>query len=235
MNNKPNFLNQQLGEIVQDWQPCLYPPHQLMDGKFCRLEPLDPLRHAEDLFAANSLDVEGKNWRYLFYGPFDDLKSYCAWLEQTCCGDDPQFFAIIDKNKKQAVGVASYLRIQPEIGCIEVGHINYSPLLQRKPAATEAMYLMMKSIFDLGYRRYEWKCNSLNEASCAAAKRLGFTFEGIFRQATISKGRNRDTAWYSIIDKEWPKLQNAFEQWLNPENFDEFGKQRKSLFTFMNA
>lgn len=234
MNNHHNALNQQLGEGIQDWQPCPYPPHQLMEGRFCRLEPLDPSRHAEELFAANSLDVEGENWRYLFYGPFDDLGSYRAWLEQTCCGSDPQFFAIIDKHKKQAVGVASYLRIQPEIGCIEVGHINYSPLLQRTPAATEAMYLMMKHSFDLGYRRYEWKCNSLNEASRKAAKRLGFTFEGIFRQATISKGRNRDTAWYSIIDKEWPEIQKAFQQWLDLENFDEYGMQKKSLSTFMN-
>jgi RimJ/RimL family protein N-acetyltransferase len=157
------------------------------------------------------------------------LASYRTWIEQYCCGSDPLFYAIVDLAKGEAVGVASYLRINPSIGSIEVGHINYSPLLQRTPAATEAMYLMMARAFDLGYRRYEWKCNALNAPSRAAARRLGLSFEGVFRQATIVKGRNRDTAWYAAIDHEWPAIKGAFLQWLSPSNFDERGKQRSRL------
>ena len=142
---------------------------------------------------------------------------------------DPLFYAIVDLAKGEAVGVASYLRISPSSGSIEVGHINYSPLLQRTPAATEAMYLMMAQAFDLGYRRYEWKCHALNAPSRSAAQRLGFSFEGIFRQAAVVKGRNRDTAWYAAIDEEWPALREAFERWLDPTNFDEKGNQRVRL------
>jgi RimJ/RimL family protein N-acetyltransferase len=200
-----------------------------MDGRFCRLEPLDPARHSPSLYAANALDKEGKNWTYLPYGPFESLESYRAWMEHYCCGNDPLFFAIVDGAKTEALGVASYLRIDPASGSIEVGHINYSPLLKRTPAATEAMYLMMEQAFALGYRRYEWKCNALNTPSRIAARRLGFSFEGVFRQATIVKGRNRDTAWYSVIDKEWPALKDALLQWLHPANFDQRGKQRMRL------
>jgi RimJ/RimL family protein N-acetyltransferase len=150
-------------------------------------------------------------------------------MEQTCRGVDPLFYAVVEKIEDRAVGVASYLRIDPANGSIEVGHINYSPLLQRTPAATEAMYLMMRHVFDLGYRRYEWKCNALNAASRVAARRLGFSFEGVFRQAGVVKGRNRDTAWYAMIDKEWPALREAFLRWLDPSNFDEQGRQRARL------
>ena len=233
MSSELNVFGQPIGHIVEDWQPCEWPPHQTMEGAFCRLEPLNPTRHAEDLFAANSLDIEGKNWVYLFYGPFRDFKSYQEWMEKTCCGRDPLFFAIIDKHTEKAVGVASYLRIQPEIGSIEVGHIQYSPLLQRKPAATEAMYLMMRNVFEAGYRRYEWKCHAFNEASRRAAVRLGFSFEGVFRQAAISKGRNRDTAWYSVINTEWPEIRKAFQEWLSVENFDKNGVQQQGLAAFM--
>lgn len=200
-----------------------------MEGRYCRLEPLDPDLHAESLFAANSLDVGGKNWTYLPYGPFESLKDYRAWMERDCRGNDPLFYAIVDLAREQAVGVASYLRITPGCGSIETGHINYSPLLQRTPAATEAMYLMMARAFDLGYRRYEWKCNALNTQSRAAAQRLGLSFEGVFRQATVVKGRNRDTAWYSAIDKEWPDIKAAFLRWLEPSNFDENGVQKTAL------
>jgi RimJ/RimL family protein N-acetyltransferase len=148
---------------------------------------------------------------------------------QKSSGEDPIFFAIIDDIRRSAVGVASYMRINPEAGSIEVGGINYSPLLQRRPAATEAMYLMMKNVFNLGYRRYEWKCNALNAASRAAAQRLGFSFEGVFRQASVVKGHNRDTAWYSVVDCEWPPLNVAFSRWLAPSNFDEQGDQRLKL------
>ena len=164
------------------------------------------------------------------YGPFSSFEDYWTWLRTDCVGDDPFFHAVIDLTTETAVGVASYLRIEPGVGAIEVGHIHYSPQLQRTPAATEAMYLMMKRVFDeLDYRRYEWKCDALNERSRKAAVRLGFRFEGIFRQATMYKGRNRDTAWYSIIDKEWPVQRKAFEGWLSPSNFDAQGQEHNSL------
>lgn len=200
-----------------------------MVGRFCRVEPLDPNRHAADLFDANALDAEGRIWTYLPYGPFETLRDYLYWIDDYCRGSDPLFHAIVDNPTGKAVGVASYLRINPASGSIEVGHINYSPLLQRTPAATEAMYLMMKGAFELGYRRYEWKCDALNAKSRAAAQRLGLSFEGVFRQATVYKGRNRDTAWYAAIDREWPALEDAILRWLDPTNFDERGKQRVRL------
>ena len=175
------------------------------------------------------LESDGSNWTYLPYGPFETLESYVQWMDETCRGSDPLFFAIIDKATGKAVGVASYLRISPASGSIEVGHINYSPLLQKTRAATEAMYLMMKYAFELGYRRYEWKCDALNAKSRSAAQRLGFSFEGVFRQATLYKGRNRDTSWYAAIDQEWPALEEAFLRWLDPANFDEHGQQRVRL------
>jgi RimJ/RimL family protein N-acetyltransferase len=193
------------------------------------LESLNPDRHAAELHAANALDVEGRMWTYLPYGPFATPDSYRAWVEDVCRQSDPLFFAIIDRAAGRAVGVASYLRINPSAGSIEVGHISYSPLLQRTPAATEAMFLMMERAFTLGFRRYEWKCDALNAPSCAAAQRLGFSFEGVFRQASVVKGRNRDTAWFAVIDREWPVLKAAFERWLHPANFDEQGKQRLRL------
>jgi RimJ/RimL family protein N-acetyltransferase len=238
MNHALNHLHQPIGAPVPDWKAPPHPPRKALEGRFCRLEPLDPVRHAASLFAANNLDTTGRNWTYLSNGPFATLAAYRTWMEQECCGSDPQFYAIVDRVKAKvaeaavadaAVGVASYLRITPGSGSIEVGHINYSPLLQRTPAATEAMFLMMEYAFDLGYRRYEWKCNALNAPSRMAAQRLGLSFEGIFRQATVTRGRNRDTAWYAAIDLEWPALRAAFRQWLSPANFDEHGWQRTRL------
>jgi len=200
-----------------------------MEGRTCRVEPLDVDDHAGDLFAADALDRGGVSWTYLPYGPFKTLSAYIEWMTAAVGNDDPFFHAIIDRATSSAVGVASYLRIDPAAGSIEVGHIHYSPKLQRTVAATEAMYLMMKRAFELGYRRYEWKCHSLNAASRAAAQRLGFSYEGIFRQARVDKGRNRDTAWYACIDKEWPALDRAFRAWLDPSNFDAAGRQRTSL------
>ena len=213
---------------VPGWKPPPRPVKEMMRGKYCWLEPLDPSRHAESLFAANALDAEGRNWTYLTYGPFETLEEYRRWMEGTCGGFDPLFYAIMT-SAHGAVGVASYLRIDPPNGSIEVGHLNYSPLLQRTVAATEAMFLMMKHAFGLGYRRYEWKCHSFNLPSRAAAQRLGFSFEGVFRQATVVKGRNRDTAWYAAIDQEWPALERAFLQWLDAANFDAHGMQRQRL------
>jgi RimJ/RimL family protein N-acetyltransferase len=233
MTQHLNHLGQPVGFPLPDWQACSRPPRTAMEGRFCRIEPLNIERHAAELYAANSEDVEGRMWTYLATGPFDTLDAYRTFVERHWLGDDPLFHAIIDHNSGRAVGVASYLRIDPPVGVIEVGWIGYSPRLQRKPAATEAMYLMMRRVFDeLGYRRYEWKCDTLNAPSRAAALRLGFRFEGIFQQATIYKNRNRDTAWFSIIDSEWPALRAAFERWLDPANFDEAGQQRQSLASF---
>jgi RimJ/RimL family protein N-acetyltransferase len=224
-----NDIGQVLGFRVADWTPPARPPLEAMDGRACRLEPLDALRHGGSLHSANLLDTEQRNWTYLPYGPFPTRDAYLDWVKSVAGGDDPQFHAIVDRATGEAVGVASYLRIDPAAGSIEVGHINYSPRLQRTVAATEAMYLMMRRAFQLGYRRYEWKCNALNAPSRAAAQRLGLSYEGVFRQARVDKGRNRDTAWYAAIDREWPVLERAFERWLDPSNFDEAGRQRMSL------
>lgn len=231
MQYEANHLGQPIGELVPDWKPPPPPVLEPMRGRFCRLEPLDLDRHASELYQANELDTEGRNWTYLPYGPFDNFQDYKAWLSQWPSSADPLFFAIIDAASNRAVGIASYLRIDPRHGSIEIGHLNFSPLLQARPAATEAMYLMMKQAFETGYRRYEWKCNTLNEPSRRAALRLGLSFEGIFRQAAVYKGRNRDTAWFAAIDREWPALQSAFQKWLAPANFDQNGRQKCSLST----
>jgi RimJ/RimL family protein N-acetyltransferase len=224
-----NGLGQPVGVPVEGWCPPPFPPRESMAGRFCRLEALDARRHAADLYEANGLDADGRNWTYLPYGPFESLEGYTRWMVAATASNDPQLWAIEDAVSGRAVGVAAYLRIDPDSGSIEVGHLNYSPLLQRRPAATEAMYLMMRRAFELGYRRYEWKCDALNAPSRAAARRLGFSYEGLFRQARVNKGRNRDTAWYSVIDSDWPRLRSAFERWLAPSNFDERGVQRVSL------
>ena len=224
-----NALGQPIGAPLPDWKPPPRPPRTAMEGRFCRVEPLDPDRHGADLYAANALDKDGRNFTYLSGGPFATREVYFEWLNGFCRGDDPLFHAIVDLASGKPVGVASFMRIDPANGVIEVGHINYSPLLQRKLAATEAMYLVMRRAFELGYRRYEWKCDSLNAPSRAAAQRLGFSYEGLFRQAIVYKGRTRDTAWYSIIDGEWLALRAAFERWLDPANFDAQGNQRVSL------
>jgi RimJ/RimL family protein N-acetyltransferase len=201
-----------------------------MHGRTCRLEPLSAERHALELYEAYSEDTEGSLWTYLPYGPFASFADFHAHVESCSRGEDPQFFALIHPDTGQAAGMASYLRITPAAGVIEVGHINYAPRLQKTIAATEAMYLMMRRVFDeLSYRRYEWKCDALNTPSRRAALRLGFTFEGIFRQAVIYKARNRDTAWYSLLDTEWPAVKQALELWLSPANFDTAGQQRRSL------
>jgi RimJ/RimL family protein N-acetyltransferase len=229
MSLQMNELDQPIGFPLPGWRVPEAPPRTAMAGRYCRVEPLDPARHAEDLFRANALDVDHRGWTYLPYGPFADLAAYRKWMDETCRGSDPLFHAIVDPARGQAVGVASYLRIERNAGSIEVGHLRFSPLLQRSPASTEAMYLMMKRVFALGYRRYEWKCDALNAPSRAAAERLGFVFEGIFRQANVYKGRNRDTAWLSILDREWPRLDAGFTRWLDPGNFDAAGKQRRRL------
>ena len=224
-----NALGQPIGAALSNWSRPPTPPQTPMVGATCTVEPLDAERHAADLFAANSSD---KNWAWLPYGPFDTLSDYQDWLVNHCMDPDPMFHAVISHETGRAVGIASYLRINPTHGVIEVGHINYSPLLQRTPMATEAMILMMGRAFDLGYRRYEWKCNAANAASRGAALRLGFTYEGMTRNQLISKGCNRDTAWFGILDSEWPAIHSAYAAWSAPANFDAEGRQKKSLSAF---
>ena len=229
MNHK-NTYGQPIGSPVSDWQECAFPPRSTMSGKWCRVEIFSPEEHAEELFSAYVKQRNDQDWTYLPYGPFEHFDDYQNWLTKACCGDDPLFHTIIEAETNKAVGVASFLRIQPVVGVIEVGHIHFSPLLQKTPVATEAMFLMMSRVFDeLGYRRYEWKCDALNAPSRKAAERFGFSFEGVFRQATMYKNRNRDTAWFGIIDKDWPILKKAFQTWLKPDNFDTQGRQKKSL------
>ena len=225
-----NELELPIGFPLTEWKTALIPPETPMVGLWCRVEPIDPNRHAGSLFESFSKDSGNRIWTYLPYGPFETIGELTEWIRKTCLSSDPLFHVIIDTISNEALGVASYLRITPNVGVIEVGHINYGPRLQKSRAGTEAMYLMMKRVFeDLGYRRYEWKCDALNAASRSAAERLGMTFEGVFRQATIYKNRNRDTAWFSLLDVEWPQMKKAFELWLHPNNFSYDGSQINRL------
>ncbi|MFN5999293.1 MAG: GNAT family N-acetyltransferase [Paracoccaceae bacterium] len=216
-----------LGAEVRGWTPPPRPDRTAMEGHLVRLEPLDADRHAFDLHTAfNGHDAL---WDYMPYGPFASGSAYHRWAREREAGEDPRFFVLRNRETGQPGGIASYLRITPEAGSIEVGHICISPSMQRSAAATEAMFLMMDWAFRAGYRRYEWKCNALNLASRRAAQRLGFSFEGVFRNHLIVKGRNRDTAWFSVIDSEWPALAEAYAAWLSPSNFDAKGRQRERL------
>ena len=221
-----NHLGEPVGAPVPDWTPPPRPARAPMAGAYCRLEPLAP-EHDAALFEAYAEDRDGRVWTYMPNGPFADLDGYRAWAETARASEDPLHFAIVAGDRP--LGTASLLRIDPAAGSIEVGYIAYSPTLQRTRAATEAMYLFMAWAFEAGYRRYEWKCNALNAPSRRAAQRLGLSYEGVFRQALIVKGRNRDTAWYAAIDGEWPALKAAFEIWLDPVNFDAGGAQRQRL------
>lgn len=224
-----NEHGQQIGNAVGAWTPRPFPPRTAIQGRFCCVVPLEP-EHAGALFRANCAISDARDWTYLPYGPFRGPEEYRAWIGWAAASRDPLFHAVIDTASAQPVGVASLMRIDPANGVIEVGHIKFAPAQKRSRAGTEAMYLLMRRAFDeLGYRRYEWKCDALNAPSRAAAERLGFTFEGVFRQAVIVKGRNRDTAWYAIIDVEWPAIRLAFEQWLAASNFDGSGRQRRRL------
>jgi RimJ/RimL family protein N-acetyltransferase len=210
--------------------PAARPVRTVLQGRRVTLAPLDPAAHASALYLATHGAEKEQLWRYLFEGPFAHPDLFRASLDKKAASDDPLFFTILDRATGGPAGYASYMRIEPAHRCIEVGSILYTPALQRTPGATEAMYLMARHVFeDLGYRRYEWKCDARNQPSRRAALRLGFTFEGIFRQHMIVKGRNRDTAWYSIIDQEWPPIRAAFKVWLKDENFDVQGRQKTRL------
>jgi len=216
--------------VAVDSSPAQAPQPITLRGRFVTLAPLNPEEHGDSLYEKSHGEERESLWRYLFDGPYPTRPAFDARLRQMATSKDPLFFTILDHAAKAAVGYASYLRMEPAHRCIEVGNILFTPALQRTPGATEAMYLMARHVFeDLGYRRYEWKCNSLNEPSRRAALRLGFTFEGIFRQHMMIKGRNRDTAWYALLDAEWPTRKAHFEKWLSPANFDGRGQQRESL------
>ena len=230
MSARENDFGQPIGPALPDWRPRPLPPREAMQGRTCRVEPLDAERHAADLFSAFSAAPDRRSWTYLGGTLPETEDAYRAELAAMAAGADPLFHAIVDGQTGRAVGLASYLRIDPANGVIEVGHLHFSPALARRPAATEAMALMMARAFDeLGYRRYEWKCDALNAPSRAAALRYGFTFEGVFRNAVVVKGRSRDTAWFSVTDAEWPRVRAAFRAWLAPENFFEDGRQRRTL------
>ena len=219
---KPKF-----GAPLPGWTPPPRPDMAPLAGRYVRLVRLSADAHAADLHRANSADAA--IWDYLPYGPFSSAAAYHRWIRDITRGEDPLFYAIQDRETGHFGGVASYLRITPDMGTIEVGHINLAPELQRSRAATEAMFLMMEWAFSAGYRRYEWKCDALNLPSRRAAQRLGFSYEGLFRQAAVVKGRNRDTAWFACIDTDWPALREAYRAWLDPSNFDADGRQRESL------
>jgi len=216
-----------LGDPVADWTPPPAPSGAILDGRYARLEPLSADEHAALLFRAYA--GHDHLWDYMAYGPFHSAAQYHRWMRDTVGDPGHLFYAIRDLETGACGGVASFLRIVPAMGTIEVGNINLSPALQRTRAATEAMALMMGWAFDAGYRRYEWKCDALNRPSRAAAQRLGFSFEGVFRQHMLIKGRNRDTAWFAMTDKEWPALREAFGVWLDPANFDRRGRQVERL------
>ncbi|HET7055221.1 MAG TPA: GNAT family protein [Thermomicrobiales bacterium] len=219
------------GDPVKIELPRPRPERITIKGQRVTVEPLDAEKHAAELFPLLHGDPEKERvWDHLPYGPFPSLDAYRDWVAEVTSRDDPLFYAIRNTRTGRVEGVASLMEIRPAAGVIEIGHINLSPALQNTIEATEGLYLLMAYAMDeLGYRRHEWKCNALNANSRRAAGRLGFSFEGIFYQHSVPKGHNRDTAWFSILDYEWPAIRQNFETWLAPDNFDENGRQRQSL------
>jgi RimJ/RimL family protein N-acetyltransferase len=218
---------QPIGQVV-DTAPAERPEPVKLEGRTCRVEKLDPARHADGLWQA--LKGDERTWTYMGYGPFADGKAFANWLDERAVMLDPLSYVIADWASGRPLGLATLMEIRPAMRVVEVGNLVYAPALERTTAATEAQYLLARYVFEeLGYRRYEWKCNALNAPSQRAAVRLGFTFEGIFRQHMVVKGRNRDTAWFAMLDSDWPGRKAAFERWLAPENFDATGRQHLSL------
>ncbi|MCK9550702.1 GNAT family protein [Aquamicrobium sp.] len=222
-----------MADDLSDWQPRPRPGRKVLEGRNVRLEPLEAARHGDELFAASAVADAGSRFAWLPELPPQDRAAFQPWLEKAEASPDPLFFAVIDKASGKVAGRQTLMRIDANNGVAEIGNIYWGPLVSRKPAATEAQFLFASYVFDeLGYRRYEWKCNNANEPSKRAAERFGFTFEGLFRQHMVVKGANRDTAWYSIIDKEWPALKSAYISWLDPSNFDSDGQQIRRLEEF---
>ena len=223
-------------EDLKNWTARPRPERKVLEGRYARLEPLSAAWHGDGLFEAATTANADERFRWLGEYPPESRAALQPWLEKAEASEDPLYFTVIDKASGKVAGRQTFLRIDTANGVIEIGHIHWGPLMQRKPAATEAHFLFMRYIFDeLGYRRWEWKCNNRNEPSKRAALRFGFKPEGVFRQAMVIKGENRDTAWYSIIDKEWPALKPAYEAWLDPANFDASGQQKKRLEEFRAA
>lgn len=230
MTGNTNRFGQPVGCAMDDWQPRPFPQPLRLQGRTCRLEPFDADAHAAALWRAYAQAADERDWTYLSVGPYPSEAAYLTQAQQMMQSRDPLHFTVIDEQHNAPVGTLALMRILPEHGVMEVGHVTFTPALQRTVMATEAHYLLMRYAFDtLGYRRYEWKCDSCNQPSRRAALRLGFQFEGIFRQAMVYKGRSRDTCWFSVIDGEWPQLKQGFERWLAPENFTENGEQREKL------
>ncbi len=217
---------------LSNWKGVPRPDRVTLDGRYTRLEPLDPARHGPDLLASAQQPGADDRFRYLFEEPPADLAALAPWLENAATSTDPLFFAVIDRETGRPEGRQALMRIEPAHGVIEIGHILWGPAIARTRVVTEALYLSAHYVFDtLGYRRFEWKCHNLNEPSKRAAQRFGFTFEGVFRQHMVTKGRNRDTAWFAMTDGDWPRLKAGYEAWLRPENFDG-NKQQRSKLTF---
>lgn len=211
------------------WQGAPFPQRVVLEGRYARLEPLDSARHGDTLFEMAIAPGAPDRFRYIFEEPPADRAEFDAWLEKAATATDALFFAVVDKSTGRAEGRQSLMRIEPAHGVIEVGSVLWGPAIARSRVTTEGLYLFAEHIFGLGYRRFEWKCNVLNEPSQRAARRFGFTFEGIFRQHMVLKGQSRDTAWFSMLDEEWPRLKAGYERWLHPENFDENGQQLSKL------
>ena len=236
MNQRTNAFGQPVGDPMPDWKPVPRPPRAPMDGRYCRLEAFDVERHGAQLHAAYSENKDGSMWTYMPAGPFASFDDFLVWMRPAAESEDPLFHTIIETASGEAVGQAALMRITPEHGVIEAGNIAFSPRLQRTPIATESMFLLMKRVFDeLGYRRYEWKCDSCNAPSRRAAERFGFVYDGLFPQAIVYKGRNRDTTWFSMIDEDWPAIRGAYEEWLNPTNFESDGTQKQKLADLIAA
>jgi Acetyltransferases, including N-acetylases of ribosomal proteins len=233
--NTLNQFGQPVGVALVDWQPRPHPARVTLSGRYCRLEPLS-VAHADALFNAYRLAEDTRSWTWLLREPDATPDEFTRWVVSVCELPDPIHFTVIDNKTQAPVGTLALMRIDPKNGVVEVGHVHFSPLLSRTPMSTEAQFLLMQYAFEtLGYRRYEWKCNSLNEPSRRAALRLGFQYEGRFRQALVVKGHNRDTDWFSIIDSEWPALSQAFQRWLANDNFTDDGKQRRTLESWREA
>jgi RimJ/RimL family protein N-acetyltransferase len=214
---------------LTNWKGVPRPERRPIEGRTARLEPLEPARHGDHLFAAARAEGAEDRFRYLFEEAPADRAAFDAWIEKAAAGSDPLFFAVIDKATGRAEGRQSLMRIDTVMGVIEIGNILWGPAITRSRIATEALFLFAQYVFALGYRRFEWKCNDLNEPSKRAALRFGFRFEGVFRQHMVVKGKNRDTAWFAITDGDWPRLKAGYEQWLRPENFDAAGRQVAKL------
>ncbi|WP_366655507.1 GNAT family protein [Fodinicurvata sp. EGI_FJ10296] len=214
---------------LRNWRGVPGPERKALEGVYVRLEPLDPAKHSAHLYEAAAAPGADERFRYLYETPPSDLDDLRGWVEKVSAGSDPLVFAVIDKNTGRAEGRQSFMRIDTANGVIEIGGIMWGPAIARTRVATEALFLFADYAFGLGYRRFEWKCNNLNVPSKRAAERFGFQFEGVFRQHLVVKGLNRDTAWFSIIDSEWPQLRAGYEGWLGADNFDATGGQLSKL------